>query len=197
MQIRVKHMISQGAMEQSSFSSGQRRYPTSNSDRILETHTENLLRMVSYCENDVDCRRLLQLVHFGEKFDPGKCSRTCDNCSKSSQFAEKDVTETANQLVELIRSAGQQYSSSHILEVYKGSMNQHVKKYKHDSLNLHGAGKHLVKGEASRILRHLVIEEVLAEEVKKSDLYGSVSSVLKVNESKARNLQCGGKKFII
>ncbi|KAA0038980.1 ATP-dependent DNA helicase Q-like 4A isoform X5 [Cucumis melo var. makuwa] len=43
--IRVKHMISQGATEQSP--------------------------LVSYCENDVDCRRLLQLVHFGEKFDPG------------------------------------------------------------------------------------------------------------------------------
>ncbi|PIA40921.1 hypothetical protein AQUCO_02300004v1 [Aquilegia coerulea] len=195
--IRVKHMISQGAMEQSSFASGPRRYPISNSDRILETHTENLLRMVSYCENDVDCRRLLQLVHFGEKFDPGKCSRTCDNCSKSSQYAEKDVADTANQLVELIRSAGQQYSSSHILEVFKGSMNQHVKKYRHDSLSLHGAGKHLAKGEASRILRHLVIEDVLAEEVKKSDLYGSVSSVLKVNEYKARELQGGGKKFII
>ncbi|KAF5201200.1 Atp-dependent dna helicase q-like 4b, partial [Thalictrum thalictroides] len=72
-----------------------------------------------------------------------------------------------------------------------------VKKYRHDSLNLHGAGKHLAKGEASRILCHLVIEEVLAEEVKKNYLYGSVSSVLKVNESKEPDHHCGGKKFII
>ncbi|KAF5177108.1 Atp-dependent dna helicase q-like 4b [Thalictrum thalictroides] len=182
-------MISQRAMEKISFASGQWRSLTSNSDKILETHTENLLRMVSYCVNDVDCRHLLRLVHFGEKFDLGKCSRTCDNCSKSLQYAEKDVTETANQLVELIRSTGQQYSSSNILEVYKGSI--------HDSLNLHGAGKHLAKGEASRILCHLVIEEVLAEKVEKSYLYGSVSSVLKVNEFKEPDHHCGGKKFII
>ena len=44
---------------------------------------------------------------------------------------------------------------------------------------LHGAGKNLAKGEAARVLRHLVTEGILAEDVKKSD-YGSVSSVLKV-----------------
>lgn len=55
-----------------------------------------------------------------------------------------------------------------------------VKKHRHETLSLHGAGKHLAKSEASRILRHLVIEDFLMEEVKKSDVYGSVSSVLKV-----------------
>lgn len=47
-------------------------------------------------------------------------------------------------------------------------------------MRLHGAGKHLAKGEASRILHHLVVEDFIAEVVKKSDFYGSVSSVLKV-----------------
>lgn len=55
-----------------------------------------------------------------------------------------------------------------------------MKKHRHESLRLHGAGKHLAKGEASRVLRHLVTEDILVEDVKKSDLYGSVSSVLKV-----------------
>ena len=54
---------------------------------------------VSYCENDVDCRRLLQLVHFGEKFDSGRCGKTCDNCSKVQSFIEKDCTLIAKQLV--------------------------------------------------------------------------------------------------
>ena len=47
---------------------------------------------------------------------------------------------------------------------------------------LHGAGKNLAKGEAARVLRHLVTEGILTEDVKKSDTYGSVSSVLKVAE---------------
>ncbi|XP_059648178.1 ATP-dependent DNA helicase Q-like 4A [Cornus florida] len=191
--IRVKHMISQGVAEQSPFVSGYNRMNAANSGRVLETNTENLLRMVSYCENDVDCRRLLQLVHFGEKFDSGNCRKTCDNCSKIKSFIEKDVTDIAKQLVELVKLTGQQFSSSHILEVYRGSLSQFVKKHRHDSVSLHGAGKRLAKGEASRILRHLVTEDFLAEDVKKSDLYGSVSSILKVNESKAYNLRIGGQ----
>ncbi|XVF01151.1 hypothetical protein REPUB_Repub04eG0063700 [Reevesia pubescens] len=193
--IRIKHMISQGVAEQSPLVTGYSRF--NNSGRILETNTENLLRMVSYCENDVDCRRLLQLLHFGEKFDSAHCKKTCDNCCKFKSFVDKDVTNIAKQLVELVKLTGQQFSSSHNLEVYRGSLSQFVKKHRHETLSLHGAGKHLAKGEASRILRHLVVEEFLVEDVKKSDLYGSVSSVLKVNESKVQNLFFGGQTIII
>ncbi|KAJ6389735.1 hypothetical protein OIU77_027953 [Salix suchowensis] len=163
--IRVKHMIIQGQAEQSPWTAGCGRNNMKNSDGILEKNTENLLRMVSYSENDVDCR-------------------------------QKDVTESAKQLVELVKLTGQHFSSSHILEVYRGSLSQFVKRHRHESLSLHGAGKHLAKGEASRILRHLVIEDFLAEDVKKSDIYGSVSSVLKVNESKAYNLRSGEQRIV-
>ncbi|KAM2156196.1 hypothetical protein ACFX1R_041918 [Malus domestica] len=195
--IRVKHMISQGVIEQSPLASGYNRIITANSGRVLETNTENLLRMVSYCENDVDCRRLLQLIHFGENFDSATCKKTCDNCLKIRTFSEKDVTEIAKQLVELVKLTGQQFSSSHILEVYRGSLNQFVKKHRHQTVSLHGAGKHLAKGEGSRVLRHLVTEDLLVEEVKKSDVYGSVSSILKANELKVRELFSGRKTILV
>ncbi|KAL6284699.1 hypothetical protein ACE6H2_015628 [Prunus campanulata] len=195
--IRVKHMISQGVIEQSPLASGYNRTNTTNSGRVLETNTENLLRMVSYCENDVDCRRILQLIHLGEKFDCTTCKKTCDNCLKIKSFVEKDVTGIAKQLVELVKLTGQQFSSSHILEVYRGSFSQFVKKHRHQTVSLHGVGKHLAKGEASRVLRNLVTEDLLAEEVKKSDVYGSVSSILKVNELKACELFSGRKTILI
>ncbi|KAL3638183.1 hypothetical protein CASFOL_018053 [Castilleja foliolosa] len=191
--IRVKHMISQRTAEQTPFSSKCNHANMETSGRLLETNTENLLRMVSYSENDVDCRRLLQLIHFGEKFDSLNCQKTCDNCSTNQSFVEKDVTEIAKQLVDLVKTAGQQFSAAHLLEVYRGSLSQFVKKHGHETLSLHGAGKHLGKGEASRVLRHLVIEDILFEEVKKSDVYGSVSSVLKVNGSRSYNLLSGGQ----
>nr|XP_043624534.1 ATP-dependent DNA helicase Q-like 4A isoform X2 [Erigeron canadensis] len=186
--IRVKHMLSHGSVEQTSFA---------NSGRVLETNAENLLRMVSYCENDVDCRRHLQLVHFGEKFDPASCRKTCDNCFSTQSLVDKDVTGIAKHLVELVKSARQQFSASHILEVFKGSLSQIVKKYQHDALSLHGAGKNVPKGDALRVLHHLVVEEILVEDVKKSDYYGSVSSVLKVNEKKACDLIAGRQTIIL
>uniref|UniRef100_A0A803LEA9 DNA 3'-5' helicase n=1 Tax=Chenopodium quinoa TaxID=63459 RepID=A0A803LEA9_CHEQI len=180
--IRVKHMLTQGVIEQNAFTSAHNRLNSANSGRIIETNMENLQRMVSYCENDVDCRRLLQLAHFGENFDPAHCIKTCDNCSKTRSSIEKDVTLVATQLVELVKSTGQQHSSAHILEVFRGSLSQYVKKYKHNTLKLHGAGKGLAKGEASRVLRHLVVENILVEEV---------------NEGKCRNLFFGGQKIIL
>ncbi|KAM7250527.1 hypothetical protein ACFE04_022410 [Oxalis oulophora] len=195
--IRVKHMLTQGVAEQSSFTGGYSRTNNSSSGRVLDTNMENVLRMVGYCENDVDCRRLLQLIHFGEKFDASNCKKTCDNCSKIISSIEKDVTKTAKQLVELVKLVRQQFSSSHILEVFRGAQSQIVKRHKHDNLSLHGAGKHLSKGEASRVLRYLVTEDYLLEEVKKSDVYGSVSSVLKVNQSKASHLLSGGRTIML
>ncbi|KAK1430220.1 hypothetical protein QVD17_12800 [Tagetes erecta] len=188
--IRVKYMLGSGASEQSSFTSGQPRTSSTNSGR-LETNSENLLRMVSYCENDVDCRRYLQLVHLDEKFDSFNCRKTCDNCLNTQTLVDKDVTLIAKQLVELVKSVKQHFTTSHILDVYRGSMSQIVKRNKHDLLSLHGAGKHLAKGEASRVLRHLVVEEILVEDVKKSEVYGSTTSVLKVNEQKAGSLLAG------
>ncbi|XP_072085726.1 ATP-dependent DNA helicase Q-like 4A isoform X2 [Arachis hypogaea] len=95
----------------------------------------------------------LFLAHFGEKFDSSTCQKTCDNCLKNTSFIEKDVIEIAKQLVELVKLTGQKVSSSHILEVYHGSLSQLVKKHRHDTLSLHGAGKHLAKGEASSRVR--------------------------------------------
>nr|APZ84616.1 RecQ-like helicase 4 [Zea mays subsp. parviglumis] len=190
--IRVRHMITQGVTEQT----GAPR-DLSSHEQALKTHKDNLLRMVSYCENDVDCRRLLQLIHFGEKFDPSLCARTCDNCLKESGWVEKDVTNIARQLVELVTRTGHSHSSTYILEVYRGSMSQNVKKQRHDALALHGAGRHLAKGEAARIMRHLVTEEILNEDVKKSDMYGSISSVLKVNHLKASDLLSGKHNIVL
>ncbi|XP_047315082.1 ATP-dependent DNA helicase Q-like 4A isoform X2 [Impatiens glandulifera] len=192
--IRVKYMITEGVTEQSPSHSRCSRGNFIGSG-IIETNNENLRKMVSYCENDVECRRILQLVHFGETFDELNCNKTCDNCSKKKEHVEKDVTEIAKQLVELVKLTRQQFSSSHILEVYRGSLSQLVKKWGHDTLSLHGAGKHLAKGEASRILHHLVVENILMEYVKKNDVYGSVSSILKTNHSKAYNLFAGRQKI--
>ncbi|XP_051217389.1 ATP-dependent DNA helicase Q-like 4A [Lolium perenne] len=192
--IRVKHMITQGSAEQVTSRPPGR--SLSKHEQALQTHKENLLCMVSYCENDVDCRRFLQLIHFGETFDPSHCAKTCDNCLKGLRWIEKDVTDIARQLVELVSSIRQACSSSHILEVYRGSMNQNVKKSNHDALPLHGAGKNLGKGEAARVLRHLVTEGILTEDVKKSD-YGSVSSVLKVNHTKAGGLRSGNHIIVL
>jgi bloom syndrome protein len=99
---------------------------------------------------------------------------------------------------------GQRFSLSHVLDVYRGSMSQQVhiryvdfvpqyfilgskyhsimqvKKNMHDKLNLHGTGKSYSKGVVERILHKMVFEGILKEDISKSDMFGSISSILKV-----------------
>jgi len=56
--------------------------------------------MIRYCEEEVNCRRVMQLAHLGEKFDEKFCNRMCDNCrtragdgNKSGQTEMKDITD--------------------------------------------------------------------------------------------------------
>lgn len=60
-------------------------YPDWNSKRtVLERHMDNLRFMVSFLENKTDCRRTLQLHHFGEHYSSEMCLKNrasaCDNC---------------------------------------------------------------------------------------------------------------------
>ncbi|CAM6100420.1 unnamed protein product [Calypogeia fissa] len=197
--IRMKHMLTQGAAEQNTAGYSMNwQSNNSNATTHLTTNLENLLRMVSYCENDVDCRRTLQLAHFGElSFNASHCKGTCDNCARGAEVKEEDMSGTAKQLVELVSSMGQRFSLSHTLDVYRGSLNQQIKRNMHERQELHGAGKNLPKGEVERILHRMVLENILMEDVCKSDLYKSISSVLKVNDRNARALMTGQLKLIM
>lgn len=79
LQVRVKHMLSQGSIEQSSFSSGYNRSNSANSGRILETNTENLLRMV---HGSVFMLLFLEsyyhscMIHICPKSNYGNCFRS-------------------------------------------------------------------------------------------------------------------------
>lgn len=44
--------------------------------------------MIKYCEELFECRRVMQLKYFGEKFNPKHCGKSCDNCQNSDKKAE-------------------------------------------------------------------------------------------------------------
>lgn len=50
----------------------------------------------------------------------------------------------------------------------------------HDQLDLHGAGKKFTKTEVERIMQRLLTGNIFREDVNKNDLYGGLSSIIKV-----------------
>lgn len=55
-----------------------------------------LFHQVSYCEEKVDCRRVMIMGHFGERsFTQRSCNKTCDNCQNGGglEHENKDVSQ--------------------------------------------------------------------------------------------------------
>ena len=60
---------------------------------------------VAYCEEQVECRRVLLLSHFGEAgFTAAACHRTCDICvrNEGQAFTQRDMTQAAHELIRVL-----------------------------------------------------------------------------------------------
>lgn len=82
------------------------------------------LSQVSYCENNVDCRRVITLAHFGEHFEREKCNRSCDNCCNAAPSTWMNVTPYAQAILRIVQALSHERNSCKIQlvgEVFRGS----------------------------------------------------------------------------
>uniref|UniRef100_UPI0037E89F49 ATP-dependent DNA helicase Q1 isoform X1 n=1 Tax=Semicossyphus pulcher TaxID=241346 RepID=UPI0037E89F49 len=66
---------------------------------------QKLLQMVDYCQNVDRCRRSLMAVHFDEVWDDEGCKKTCDTCRHAEDFSTVDITQHAQQVVQILEVA--------------------------------------------------------------------------------------------
>ena len=96
-----------------------------------------LLETVAYAESN-SCRRKLLLSYFGEDYHVENCG-ACDNClHPKKQF---DGREEMAMTIELIESLPERFKMEHLANILTGETNSIIKSYKHDKLELFGAGK--------------------------------------------------------
>ena len=96
-----------------------------------------LMETVAYAESN-SCRRKLLLNYFGETYEVENCG-ACDNClHPKKQF---DGKEEMSMIIELISVLPERFKMEHLANILAGEMNSIIKSYKHDKLELFGAGK--------------------------------------------------------
>ena len=96
-----------------------------------------LMETVAYAESN-SCRRKLLLNYFGETYQTENCG-ACDNClHPKKQF---DGREEMSMVIELIKALPERFKIEHLANILAGEMNSIIKSYKHDKLELFGAGK--------------------------------------------------------
>ena len=96
-----------------------------------------LMETVAYAESN-SCRRKLLLNYFGEEYHVENCG-ACDNClHPKKQF---DGREEMAMVIELIQILPEHFKIEHLATILAGEVNSIIKSYKHDKLELFGAGK--------------------------------------------------------
>ena len=96
-----------------------------------------LVETVAYAESN-SCRRKLLLNYFGENYEVENCG-ACDNClHPKKQF---DGREEMAMVIELIEALPERFKMEHLANILAGESNSIIKSYKHDKLELFGAGK--------------------------------------------------------
>ncbi|KAK2467108.1 hypothetical protein APHAL10511_001366 [Amanita phalloides] len=73
----------------------------------IDRQLSEVRKVVAYCMNLSDCRRVQLLQHFGEKFNKTNCRSKCDNCNYDGALEEKDMTSVAINAVQAIRALRQ------------------------------------------------------------------------------------------
>ena len=127
-----------------------------------------LMETVAYAESN-SCRRKLLLNYFGEDFHMENCG-ACDNClHPKKQF---DGREEMAMVIELIESLPEHFKTEHLANILAGEANSIIKSYKHDKLELFGAGKdHSVRFWSAVIHQGLVLHLIY----KDIESYGLIS----------------------
>jgi len=124
-----------------------------------------LRKMVQFCDNRSDCRRVQVLAYFSETFHRDECESQCDSCNSASTFEVQDFTEPAKQAINLVRQIGhQKVTTLHCIDVFRGHVSKKVKTCEHDQLGEFGLGSHLDRGDVERLFSRLLGEDALHED---------------------------------
>ena len=144
-----------------------------NSDNAEQKRIElhKLNTMVGFAEA-LSCRRQVLLGYFGERLEQD-CGN-CDICLNPPELV--DVTEDARKALSCVFRVDQRFGVGHVIEVLRGSKKERLLQLGHDRLSTYGIGADKSQEYWGSILRHLVQQGYLEQDV------GNYS-VLKLSES--------------
>jgi RecQ family ATP-dependent DNA helicase len=119
---------------------------------------------MNYLQNECDCRHKLIVQALGEEV--GEC-KNCDNCSMKGpkkEIVEKDYTEDAKNLLNIVKKIGDKYTLLFCIDIWRGSKNKKITEKKFHRLAEHESGKHLPEQINERIAGILLAKGCLREE---------------------------------
>ena len=127
-----------------------------------------LMETSSYAESS-QCRRKLLLNYFGEEYAEDNCGN-CDNCLHPK--AHYDGTQDMVKVLSLVGLLPERFKTEHLAMILAGEENSIIKSYRHDELELFGAGDDHDAKYWTGVIRQGVLMHFLDKEI---ESYGLIS----------------------
>jgi len=153
--------------------------------------------MIRYCEEMFECRRVLQLAYFGEKFKKEDCKQTCDNCKAGRVPFLKDVTAEAKIVVEYLMNSSQGPTSKQLTNyLFSGKLRETKKS--ESSFGSKGPLRHMKKDDISKLIKELLYGRYIHEKVEKLEVrQGAFACRLYPDRYKCQNIINGKDKIFV
>lgn len=120
-----------------------------------------LAEVTAYAESS-QCRRKLLLNYFGETYGQDNC-HCCDNCLHPRPTF--DGQKEMQLVLRLVASLPEHFKTEHLANILAGVSNSMIKSYKHDELELFGAGAGHSKKFWFAVLHQGIIAHFLEKEI--------------------------------
>lgn len=146
-----------------------------------ERQMHMLRKMIQFCENKSDCRRVQVLGYFSETFSKENCDASCDNCKSTSVFQDQDFSHYAQKalkMVEKIENNG--VTILYCMDLFRGASSKKASDLEHDLLPEYAAGSDLDRSDVERLFYRLLTENALKEE-NKTNSAGFPTQYIKVS----------------
>jgi len=135
------------------------------SEEHIRYEQQRLNAMLGLCEI-TSCRRQTVLRYFGEDLP-----RACGNCDCCLTPPETwDASEAVKMALSCVYRSEQRFGAGHVIDILRGSENDRIRSFGHDTLSTYGIGKHLSTDEWRSVFRQLVARGLLDVEAQ----YGSL-----------------------
>ena len=120
-----------------------------------------LMETVAYAETSL-CRRKVLLHYFGETYEEDNCG-CCDNCLyPKKEFEGEDYMVDALQLVIDVK---EKFKIEHLVNILIGEADSAIKSYKHDKLELFGAGSEKSRQFWTMVYRRALVSSFIEKDI--------------------------------
>ena len=134
-----------------------------------EKLTENLRKitqMIDYCEELFECRRVIGLDYFGEKFERKNCNLMCDNCKKGLICENKDCSDIVEKILNFMEKLKSREGEITLAQLTDLCLGKKVKNKNFNNIDeIFGKLKEEGAINIKKIIRRLIILQFIDEKL--------------------------------